>query len=95
MNLSKRMYAMFDEMLTVFFGLPLEDVRKFKNRRTRHLALNNFMNMKIWDVLTEEQFNSLYAILHTESIESFIEMAKHMNKEIHEKTKKERNKYES
>ena len=44
--------------------------------------------MKIWDVLTEEQFNSLYVVLHTESIEAFIEMAKHMNEELRKKTRK-------
>ncbi len=92
MNLYLRNYSMFDEMLTVVFGLPVADVREFKNTRTRHLALNNFMQMKIWDVLTEEQFNSLYVVLHTESIDSFIEMAKHMNEELRKKTKKERRK---
>jgi hypothetical protein len=91
MNLSERMYSMFDEMLTVVFGIPLEDVKKFKNTRTRH-SLQSFMQMKIWDVLTEEQFKSLHAVLHTESIESFVKMANHMNKELHEKTKKERRK---
>tara|TARA_R100001440_G_C2484462_1_gene113934 strand:- start:217 stop:495 length:279 start_codon:yes stop_codon:yes gene_type:complete len=91
MNLSGRTYSMFDEMLTDIFGFPIERVRKFKNTRTGH-SLTSFMQMKIWDVLTEEQFNSLYVVLHTESIESFIEMAKHMNEELRKKTKKERRK---
>ena len=82
---------MIDEMLTVVFGLPVEDVRQFKHRRTGR-SLQSVMQMKIWDVLTEEQFNSLHAVLHTESIESFIKMAIHMNEELREKTKKERRK---
>ena len=80
MNDNIRMYTMFDEMLIVVFGLPIEVVKKFKKTRTRH-SLQSFMQMKIWDVLTEEQFKSLHAVLHTESIESFVKMAKHMNEE--------------
>ncbi len=91
MNLSERAFSMFDEMLTVIFGLPLKDVKKFKNTRTGR-SLQSFMQMKIWDALTEEQFNSLHAVLHTESIESFIEKANHMNEELRKKTKKERRK---
>ena len=86
-----RPYRMFDEMLTAVFGLSVEEVREFKHTRTGR-SLQSFMQMKIWDVLTEEQFNSLYAVLHAESIESFIEMAKRMNEELRKKTKKERRK---
>jgi len=87
----ERSYSMFDEMLTAVFGFPVEEVREFKHTRTGR-SLQSFMQMKIWDVLTEEQFNSLYAVLHAESIESFIEMAKRMNEELRKKTKKERRK---
>ena len=91
MNFYERRFSMFDEMLTEIFGFPMKRVRKFKNTRTGH-SLNSFTQMKIWDVLTEEQFNSLYVVLHTESIEAFIEVAKHMNEELRKKTRKEREK---
>ena len=91
MNRYERRFSMFDEMLTDIFGFPIERVRKFKNTRTGH-SLTSITQMKIWDVLTEEQFNSLYVVLHTESIESFIEVAKHMNEELRKKTQKERRK---
>ena len=91
MNFYERRFSMFDEMLTDIFGFPIERVRKFKNTRTGH-SLTSITQMKIWDVLTEEQFNSLYVVLHTESIESFIEVAKHMNEELRKKTQKERRK---
>ena len=87
MNFYERRFSMFDEMLTDIFGFPIERVRKFKNTRTGH-SLTSITQMKIWDVLTEEQFNSLYVVLHTESIESFIEVAKHMNEELRKKTRK-------
>ena len=91
MNRYERRFSMFDEMLTDIFAFPMERVRRFKNTRTGHL-LTSFTLMKIWDVLTEEQFNSLYVVLHTESIEAFIEVAKHMNEELRKKTRKEREK---
>ena len=37
--------------------------------------------MKIWKVLTEEQFNLLYTVLYNESIDIFIELGILMNEE--------------
>ena len=72
-------YQKFDEMLIVGFGLSLNKARELK--RKRKVLPRNFMQMKIWKVLTEEQFNLLYTVLHNESIDIFIELAILMNKE--------------
>lgn len=92
-NPNQRSYSMIDEMLMVVFGLPAKEVREFKN--TRAISPHNFMQMKLWDVLTEKQFNSLYAIIHNKSIQSFIELAINMNKELQKnsRNKKARQKY--
>ena len=39
------------------------------------------MQMKIWKVLTEKQFNLLHTVLYNESIDIFIELAILMNEE--------------
>ena len=72
-------YQMFDEMLIVGFGLSLNKARELKKKRK--VLPRNFMQMKIWKVLTEEQFNLLYTVLHNESLDIFIELAALMNKE--------------
>ena len=72
-------YQKFDEMLIVGFGIAIEKNRELRRKR-RNLP-HNFMQMKIWKVLTEEQFNLLYTVLHNESIDIFIELAILMNKE--------------
>jgi len=77
---SNSTYIMFDEMLIVGFGLSLDTVRALKKKRKAALP-RNFMQMKIWKVLTEEQFNLLYTVLHNESVDIFIELAILMNKE--------------
>tara|TARA_R100000734_G_scaffold15851_1_gene11988 strand:- start:2729 stop:3202 length:474 start_codon:yes stop_codon:yes gene_type:complete len=79
-KMSYSTYIKFDEMLIVGFGLSLNKVKTLK--KTRKVALpRNFMQMKIWKVLTEEQFNLLYTVLHNESTDIFIELAVLMNKE--------------
>ena len=72
-------YQMFDEMLIVGFGLSLNKARELK--RKRKVLPRNFMQMKIWKVLTEEQFNLLYTVLHNESLDIFIELGILMNEE--------------
>ena len=72
-------YQMFDEMLIVGFGLSLNKAKEI--RKKRKALPKNFMQLKIWKVLTEEQFNLLSIVLHNESIEIFIELAILMNKE--------------
>ena len=93
MRKNDRSYSMIDEMLMVVFGLPAKEVREFKN--TRAISPHNFMQMKLWKELTEEQFDSLYAIIHNESIQLFIESAINMNKELQKnlKNKKARQRY--
>lgn len=93
MRKTDRDFSMIDEMLMVVFGLSAKEVRVFKN--TRVMGNHNFMQMKLWKELTEEQFNSLYAIIHNESIESFIELAIFMNKELRRESrnKEARKKY--
>lgn len=94
-NPNQRSYSMIDEMLMVVFGLSAKEVREFKNTRQPIMGPHNFMQMKLWDVLTEKQFNSLYAIIHNKSIQSFIELAINMNNELkkNSKNKKARQKY--
>lgn len=72
-------YQLFDEMLIVGFGLSLNRARELRKKR-KDLP-KNFMQMKIWKVLTEEQFNLLHTVLHNESIDIFIELAILMNEE--------------
>ena len=79
-------------MLVVGFNFAIKDVRELRN--TKKLIPVNFMKMKIWEVLTEEQFNSLHDTLHKESIEQFIELAVLMNKEQKRKRKRENAKTE-
>jgi len=76
---NKSDYRMFDEMLIVVFGLSLKKTKEIKKMR-KNLP-RNFMQMKIWKVLTEEQFNLLYAVLYNESIDIFIKLAILMNEE--------------
>jgi len=92
-NPNQRSYSMIDEMLMVVFGLSSKEVREFKNRRV--VSPHNFMQMKLWKELTEEQFNSLYDVIHNKSIESFIELAINMNKELKRnlRNKERRQKY--
>ena len=72
-------YQVFDEMLIVGFGLSLHKAKELRKKR-KDLPLN-FIQMKIWKVLTEEQFNLLYTVLHNESIDIFIELGILMNEE--------------
>jgi ATP-dependent Lon protease len=72
-------YLVFDEMLIVGFGLSFKKVKELKRKR-KNLP-KNFMQMKIWKVLTEEQFNLLYTVLHNESLDIFIKLAILMNEE--------------
>jgi len=76
---SNSTYQMFDEMLIVGFGLSLKKVKELQKKRKS--LPRNFMQMKIWKVLTEEQFNLLYTILHNESLDIFIKLVILMNEE--------------
>ena len=72
-------YQMFDEMLIVGFGLSLNKTKELRKKR-KNLP-PNYMQMKIWKVLTEEQFNLLHTVLYNESIDIFIELGILMNEE--------------
>lgn len=76
---NKSEYQMFDEMLIVGFGISIKKCRELRKKRRK--LPQNFMQMKIWKVLTEEQFNLLYTVLYNESIDIFIELGILMNEE--------------
>tara|TARA_R100000231_G_scaffold46200_1_gene39672 strand:+ start:196 stop:486 length:291 start_codon:yes stop_codon:yes gene_type:complete len=88
MRKTDRSFSMIDEMLVVAFDVPVEDVREFK--QTRRGKYNNFMQMKLWEELTEPQYNTLYSIIHNESIELFVELATSMNERLRRQLKNKR-----
>lgn len=79
--------TMYQEMLVVVFGVPSQIVRGFK-RKDRKVVPHNFMTMRLWEVLTEQQFDALYNILHAdgvasnESFELFVNSAVVMNEDL-------------
>jgi hypothetical protein len=90
---------MYQEMLVVVFGVPSQIARGFK--RNRKVVPHNFMNMNLWGVLTEQQFDALYNILHAdgvannESFEQFVNLAIVMNEDLHRESnsRKRRERY--
>jgi len=83
----------FNNMLIFGFGQPIEKVRKWHNRRLKkEFAMpHGFMQMSIWEEMTEEQFNILITLLDADLIESFIIVACYYNMNVaKEKTRKRR-----
>ena len=78
---------MYQEMLVVVFGVPFQIVKGFKTNEK--FVPRNFMTMKLWEDLTEQQFDALYNILHAdgvannESFELFVNSAVVMNEDLH------------
>ena len=93
MNYNLREYQ---EMLVVVFGVPFQIARGFKTRRKE--IPHNFMTMKLWEVLTEQQFDALYNILHAdgvannESFKLFLNSAVAMNEDLRREKNNEKNK---
>ena len=71
----------FNNMLIFGFGQPMGKVREWHNRR-KNKEFNiphNFMQMLIWEEMTEEQFTILVTLLDADLIESFIIVACYYN----------------
>lgn len=74
----------FNNMLIFGFGQPLGKVREWHRRRMEKEfnIPHNFMQMLIWEEMTEEQFNILVTLLDADLIESFIVVACYYNMDI-------------
>ena len=83
----------FNNMLIFGFGQPMGKVREWHNRRMKKEfgIPHNFMQMSIWEEMTEEQFNILVTLLDADLIESFIIVACYYNMNVaKEKNRKRR-----
>ena len=71
----------FNNMLIFGFGQSIGKVREWHNRRMKKEfgIPHNFMQMSIWEEMTEEQFNILVTLLDADLIESFIIVACYYN----------------
>jgi|TARA_R100000081_G_scaffold83825_1_gene52056 hypothetical protein len=78
------MEIVYNNMLVFGFGQPIGKVREWHHRRmNKEFAIpNNFMQMSIWEEMTEEQFNTLVTLLDADLIESFIIVACYYNMAI-------------
>lgn len=83
----------YNNMLIFGFGQPIGKVREWHNRRMKKEfnIPRNFMQMSIWEEMTEEQFDTLVTLLDADLIESFIIVACYYNMGISkEKIRKRR-----
>ena len=74
----------YNNMLIFGFGQPIGKVREWHNRRMKKEfnIPHNFMQMSVWEEMTEEQFNILVTLLDADLIESFIIVACYYNMAI-------------